>query len=109
RFEDWTVALQPENRPWPREEQARPKVGILLSRRSPSLLSSASRRFGLFDEGFLADDDDDAGIADVKAAAVGFKVIADFGALGKAHVAVADGAAAGRVAADVRGVVDNGI
>src|SRR5260370_20180853 len=51
------------------------------------------RRFGLFDQGFLADDDDDAGIADMEAAAVGFKFIADLSALGKAHEEVDDGAA----------------
>ena len=51
------------------------------------------RRFGFFDEGFLADDDDDAGIGDVEAAAVGFEVVADFGALGEADVAINDGAA----------------
>src|SRR5260370_15743368 len=51
-------------------------------------------RFGLFDEGFLPDDDDDAGIGDVEAAAVGFEVVADLGALGKADVAVNDGGAA---------------
>ncbi len=37
-------------------------------------------RFGLFDEGFLAHDDDDAGIGDMEAAAVGFEVVADLGA-----------------------------
>src|SRR5260370_6396746 len=67
------------------------------------------RRFGLFDQGFLADDDHDAGIADVEAAAVSFKVIADLGALGQADVAVDDGAADARVAADIHVVVDDGI
>src|SRR5260370_40970714 len=45
-------------------------------------------RFGFFDEGFLADDDDDAGVGDVEAAAVGFEVEAGFNALGEANAAV---------------------
>ena len=49
--------------------------------------------FGLLDERFLADDDDDAGIGDVEAAAVGFQIVANLGALGKADVAIDDGAA----------------
>src|SRR5260370_14957064 len=65
-------------------------------------------RFGFFDEGFLADDDDDAGIGDVEAAAVGFEVVADFSALGEANVAVNDGATNARVASDVYVVVDDG-
>src|ERR1700675_4133927 len=65
--------------------------------------------FGFFDEGFLADDDDDAGIGDMEAAAVGFQVVADPGALGKTDVAVDDGAADARVAADIHVVVDDGI
>src|SRR6266481_9490558 len=68
-----------------------------------------SSRFGFFDQGFLADDDDDTGISDVEAALVGFEVIADLGALGKADVAVDDGAADARVAADVHVVVNDGI
>src|SRR5260370_19471233 len=67
------------------------------------------RRFGLFDEGFLADDDNDPGIADVEAAPVGYEVAADFSALGKADVAVNDGAADARVTADIHVVVDDGI
>src|SRR5260370_8378278 len=67
------------------------------------------RRFGLFDEGFLADDDNDPGIADVEAAAVGFEVIADFSALGKADVAVNDGAADSGGTAGIHVVVDYGI
>src|SRR5271168_908408 len=47
--------------------------------------------FGFFYQGFLADDDNDAGVGDVEAAAVGFQVVADFGAFGKADVAVNDG------------------
>src|SRR6266436_3721632 len=65
--------------------------------------------FGFFDEGFLADDDDDAGIGDVEAAAVGFEVVADLGALGKTDMAIDDGAADTRVAADVYVIVENGI
>src|SRR5229473_4655100 len=67
------------------------------------------RRFGFLDEGFLADDDDDTGIADVEAAAVSFKVVADLGTFGQADVAVDDGAADARVAADIHVVVDDGI
>src|SRR5712692_4844101 len=80
-------------------------------RRFSTLLSKKQTLsgFGLFDEGFLADDDDDAGIADVEAAAVGFEVVADLSALGKADVAINDGAADARVAADVHVVVDDGI
>jgi len=48
--------------------------------------------FRLFDQGLLADNDDDAGICDVEAAAVGFSVVADFGALRETNVAVDDGA-----------------
>src|SRR6266849_3591349 len=80
-------------------------------RRFSTLLSKKQTLsgFGLFDEGFLADDDDDAGIADVEAAAVGFEVVADLAALGKADVAVDDSAADARVAADVHVLVDDGI
>ena len=49
--------------------------------------------FGLLDERFLADDDDDAGIGDVEAAPVRFGVIADFGSLRQAHMAIDDRAA----------------
>jgi len=45
----------------------------------------------------------------VKAAFVGFEVIADFGALGKIDVAVDDGAADARMAADVYVVIDDGV
>src|SRR6266849_3359527 len=79
-----------------------------LKRRAFSIRSGLGR-FGFFDEGFLADDDDDTGIADVEAAAVGFEVVADFGALGKADVAVDDGAANARVAADIHVIVDDGV
>src|SRR6266851_965502 len=80
-------------------------------RRFSTLLSKKQTLsgFGLFDEGFLADDDDDAGIADVEAAAVGFEVVADLSALGKADVAINDGAADTRVAADIHVIVDDGI
>ena len=37
--------------------------------------------FGLFDQGFLADDYYDARVGDVEAALIGFHVVADFGAL----------------------------
>src|ERR1700731_4490454 len=66
------------------------------------------RGFRFLDQGFLADDDDDTRIGDVEAALVGFQVIADLGALGKADVAVDDGAADARVVADVHVVVDDG-
>src|SRR5438105_11030196 len=69
----------------------------------------ASSGFRLFDKGFLANDDDNAGIGDVKAAAVGFEVVANLGAFRKADVAVDDGAANARVAADVHVVVDDGL
>src|SRR5713101_232383 len=65
-------------------------------------------RFGFLDQRFLADDDD-AGIGYVEAAAVGFEVVADLGALGKADVAINDGAADAGVAADVHVIVDDGI
>jgi len=45
----------------------------------------------------------------MEAALVGFEVVADLGPLGKADVAVDDGAADARVAADVHVVVDDGI
>src|SRR6267378_2003847 len=69
----------------------------------------ALRRFGFLDQGFLADDDDDAGIADMEAAAVGFEVVADLGALGEADVAIDDSAADARVAADIHVIVNDGI
>src|SRR5215469_1619084 len=69
--------------------------------------SRRSNGFGFFDQGFLANDDDDAGRGDVEAALVGLKVIADFGVLGKTDVAVDDGAADARVAADVDVIVDD--
>src|SRR5262249_34917721 len=50
----------------------------------------------------------DAGIGDVVAAPVGFEVVADFGVLGKGDVAVDDGAANARVAADVHVIVEDG-
>src|SRR5260370_39321423 len=65
--------------------------------------------FGFFDEGFLADDDDNAGIGDVAAASIGFEVVAALGALGKADVAIDDGAATARVSADVHMIVDDGV
>jgi len=65
--------------------------------------------FGLFDERFLADDDDDAGGSDMEAAAVGFEVETNFSFFGEADVAVDDGAAYAGVAADVDVVVEDGI
>src|SRR5215469_6470777 len=65
--------------------------------------------FGLFDQRLLADDHDDAGRSDVETATVGFGVIADFRMLGKADVAVDDGAADFGVATDVHVVVDDRI
>src|SRR5260370_14372558 len=67
------------------------------------------RGFRFFDEGFLADDDNNAGIGDVEAAAIGFEVVANLGALGEADVAVNDGTANARVAADVHVIVDDGL
>src|SRR6266851_3648472 len=80
-------------------------------RRFSTLLSKKQTLsgFGLFDEGFLADDNDDAGIGDVEAAAVGFEVVADLGALGEADVAVDDCSADAGMAADVHVIVDDGI
>ena len=63
---------------------------------------------GLFDQGFLTDYYDDAGFGDVVAAFVGFEVVADFGSLGKADVAVDDGAADARVATDIDVIVEDG-
>src|SRR2546429_1469968 len=63
----------------------------------------------IFDERFLSHDDDDAGVREVKAAAVGFGVVADFGVFGKADVAVDDGAANARVPAYVHVIIDDGI
>jgi len=77
-----------------RRDGAQPGVAVLLG------------GFGFFDEGFLAHDDDDARIGDVKAAAVGFDVVTDLGALGQADVAVDNGAPNARVAADVHMIVD---
>src|SRR5260370_179586 len=76
-------------------------------RRFSTLLSKKQTLsgFGLFDEGFLADDDDDAGIADVEAAAVGFEVVADLSALGKADVGINDGGAGTREGAAVYEIV----
>ena len=66
-------------------------------------------RLWFFDQGLLADDDDDAGRGDMETAAVGFEVIANFGMFGKADVAIDDRAADARVAADVDVIVDDGI
>ena len=49
--------------------------------------------FGLFDQGFLADDHDDAGSGDMETAAIIFDVEADFGVFGEADVTVDNGAA----------------
>src|SRR5882762_47773 len=70
---------------------------------------STLSRFGFFNQGFLADDDDDAGIADAEAAAVGLDVVADLGALGEADVTIDDSAADARVAADIHVIVNDGI
>src|SRR5690348_7577148 len=84
--------------------------GTEISLNSPSLSGgSALCGFGLFNEGFLADDNDNAGIGDVETAAVGFEVIPDFGALGKADVAINDGATDPRVTADINVVIDDGV
>src|SRR2546429_2790049 len=69
----------------------------------------ASSGFRLFDKGLLANDDDNAGIGDVKAAAVGFEVVANLGAFRKADVAVDDGAANARVAGHVHVAVHCGL
>src|SRR5260370_41779355 len=65
--------------------------------------SQDSGGFGFFDEGFLADDDNDPGIADVEAAAGGFEVVADLRPLGKADVAGGGGAAVGGERGDKSG------
>src|SRR5712664_463797 len=88
--------------------------GVTEARRNESISGEnggqpALSGFGFFDEGFLADDNDDAGIADVEAATVGFEVVADLGTLGEADVTVDDGAANARVAADIHVIVDDGI
>src|SRR5690349_1782735 len=67
------------------------------------------RGFRLLNQGFLADHHDDARFSNVEAAAVGFEVVADFGVLGQADVAVDDGATDFRVAADVHVVVDDAV
>src|SRR5256885_17149919 len=72
-------------------------------------LKRTLRRFGFFDKGFFADDDDDAGVGDVVAALIGFEVITDFGAFGEADVAIDNGAANARGAADAYVVVGGGI
>src|SRR5256885_6674911 len=72
-------------------------------------LKRTLRRFGFFDKGFFADDDDDAGVGDVVAALIGFEVVTDFGAFGEADVAINDGAANARVAADADVIVQDGI
>src|SRR5256885_11699187 len=72
-------------------------------------LKRTLRRFGFFDKGFFADDDDDAGVGDVVAALIGFEVITDFGAFGEADVAIDNGAANARVAADAYVIVEDGI
>src|SRR5579872_5904882 len=59
------------------------------------------RLFRFFDHGFFANDHYDAGFSDVVALAVGFQVVADFGALGNGHVAVDDGVAHAGVPPDV--------
>src|SRR5260370_5001632 len=86
--------------------------GVTEARRNESISGEnggqpALSGFGFFDEGFLADDNDDAGIGDVEAAAVGFEVVADLGALGEADVAGDDGSAGrGMAAAVYRGGAD---
>src|SRR5271154_420435 len=67
------------------------------------------RRLGFLDQRFLAYDDHDSRIGDVKAALVGFHVIADLSAFRQRHVAVDDGAANARVAANVYVIVDDRI
>src|SRR5713101_4785523 len=70
---------------------------------------TASSGLGLFDEGFLPDDDDDSGFGDVKAAAVCFEIKPDLGMLRQCNVAVDDGVLNARVAADNDVIVDDGI
>src|ERR1700686_1684692 len=71
-------------------------------------IRQSSGGFGLFDQGFLADYYDNAGVGDVEAAFVGFHVVAYFGALGQAYMADDVGAAESRRAADIHGVVNGG-
>src|SRR5260370_19542433 len=104
--------LPATNNSWKNAPRRRCRCGQLPSNASlttPSGRASLSGGLGFLDERFLADDDDDAGIADVEAAAVGFEVVADLSALGKADVAINDGAADTGVAADSHVVVDDGI
>src|SRR5258706_15659104 len=69
---------------------------------------STLSRFGFFNQGFLAADNDDAGIADMEAAAVGVEVVADLGALGEAGVAIDDSAAAAGGGGDIHVSVNDG-
>src|SRR5580692_1603787 len=62
--------------------------------------------FGLFDHGFGAHDYDYAVLGDRVSRAVGFGVVADYGAFWQADVAVNDGAANAAAAADDH-VVEN--
>jgi hypothetical protein len=59
----------------------------------PQKAKTGSGGFGFFDEGFLADDDDDAGFRDMEAPAVGFQVITDLRVLRQADVPINDGTA----------------
>src|SRR5271166_3383305 len=72
-------------------------------------LHDALLGFRLFDQGLLANDDDDAGGSDMEAAAVGFEVVANFGFFGEADVAVDYGAANAGMAADVDVIIKDGI
>src|SRR6266550_3910676 len=104
--------LPATNNFWKNAPRRRCRCGPLPSNASLTMPREGApflRGFRFFDQGFLADDDDDTGIGDVEAALVGFQVEADLGALGKADVAVDDGATDARVAADVHVVVDDGI
>src|SRR5712691_2756817 len=65
--------------------------------------------FRFLDHGLFAHDDDHAALRNVMARAIGFEVVADFGALGDCDVTVDDGVADAGVAADVHMIDQDGI
>ncbi len=75
----------------------------------PRKLLRDSTLFGFFDHGFGADYYDYAVFGDGIARAVGFRVVADYGAFGQAYVAVNDGAADAATAADVHVIEDDAL
>ncbi len=77
----------------------------LVARKRVSLDCS----FRFFDHGFWADDYDYAFLSDGIFSAIGFEVVADYGASGKIYVAVDDGVAKAALAADVDVIEDNAL